>query len=79
MGQIYPDFTVLNVKKRKEYYWEHFGMMDDPSYAEKVLQKLSTYEQNGIFPGEQLIITFETRKNPLNQKQISNLIEHYFI
>ena len=52
-------------------------MMDDPSYAEKALQKLSTYEQNGIFPGEQLIITYETRKNPLSQKQVLNFIEHY--
>lgn len=77
MGKIYPDFTVLNVKKRKEYYWEHFGMMDDPSYAEKAIKKLSTYEQNGIFPGEQLIITFETRKNQLNQRQINKIIEYY--
>ena len=77
MGQIYPDFTVLNVKKRKEYYWEHFGMMDDPSYTEEALQKLTMYEQNGIFPGEQLIITYETRKNPLSQKQVLNFIEHY--
>lgn len=77
IGQIYPDFTVLNTKKRREYFWEHFGMMDDPSYAEKALKKLSTYEQNGIFPGEQLIVTFETRKNPLSQKQVLNFIEHY--
>ena len=76
-GQIYPDFTVLNVKKRKELYWEHLGMMDDPNYAEMALQRIAAYEQNCIFPGEGLIITYETRKNPLNQKLIMSMIQHY--
>lgn len=77
MGKIYPDFTVLNVKKRKEYYWEHFGMMDDPAYVEKALQKIAAYELNGIFPGEGLLITYESRKNPLNQKVVKGIIHHY--
>lgn len=34
IGTIYPDFTILNVRKRKELYWEHFGMMDVPEYCE---------------------------------------------
>ena len=29
---IYPDFLCLNVRTRQEFYWEHFGMMDDPEY-----------------------------------------------
>lgn len=77
LGQVYPDFTVLNVKKRKELYWEHLGMMDDAGYAEKALQKIAAYEQNGIYPGEGLILTYETGKNPLSQKMVMNRIEHY--
>ena len=77
VGKIYPDFTVLHVRERKELLWEHFGMMDDPAYAEKAVRKLATYEQNGIFVGEQLIVTYETRKNPINQKAIKGMIEHY--
>ena len=77
MGQVYPDFTVLNVRKRKEIYWEHLGMMDDAGYAEKALQKIAAYEQNGIYPGEGLILTHETGKNPLSRKMVMNMIEHY--
>ena len=77
IGTIYPDFTVLNVRTREVYYWEHLGMMDEETYAESALQKIWTYEQNDIFPGEKLLITHETRKNPLNQKQIQKLIMHY--
>lgn len=29
----YPDFYCLNLRTRKEYYWEHFGMMDNVEYA----------------------------------------------
>lgn len=79
MGKIYPDFTVLNIKKREEIFWEHFGMMDDPTYAEAAIKKIVTYEQNGIFPGENLICTYETKKNPINQKVVKSLIEHYLL
>lgn len=76
-GMIYPDFTVLNVRERKEMYWEHLGLMDDPAYVEKTILKISGYEKNGIFPGEQLILTYETRKNPINQKVAKLMIERY--
>ena len=33
-GTVYPDFTLLNVRERKECYLEHFGMMDDPEYSD---------------------------------------------
>lgn len=74
---VYPDFTVLNVRKRKEIYWEHLGMMDKEDYAEKAIQKIMTYQQNGYFQGENLILTFETRNNPLNQKILKMIVEHY--
>lgn len=76
-GKIHPDFTVLNVRLRKELYWEHLGMMDEPTYVEKAVQKIVSYEQNGIFPGENLILTFETRQNPINQKLVTLMIQRY--
>lgn len=76
-GTVYPDFTVLNVRTRKELYWEHFGMMDEPDYAENALQKIITYVQNGFVQGEHLIFTYETSLKPLNQKQILPLIQQF--
>ena len=77
LGQIYPDFTVLNVRTRKEFVWEHFGMMDDTIYAENAIQKIATYEQNGFFPGINLLLTYETKNNPINQKSIHLLIQEF--
>ena len=76
-GKVYPDFTVLNVRTRREIYWEHMGMMDNPVYAEKAVNKIHTYEQNGIFQGEDLLITYETSKSSLNQKGIVRMIQRY--
>lgn len=76
-GRVYPDFTVLNVRERKEIYWEHLGMMDDPNYVENALQKLALYQQNGIFSGKNLILTYETKKTPVNQKAVRLMIEEY--
>ena len=77
-GRVYPDFTLLHLKKREELYWEHFGMMDDPIYAEKAVQKITTYAQHGLFPGCNLILTFETRQVPLSQKYLLNLLQQFF-
>lgn len=77
-GKVYPDFTLLNIRERKEIYWEHLGRMADVAYAENAIQKIALYEQNNIFPGDRLILTYETQNHPLNQKQILNIIDHYF-
>ena len=77
LGKIYPDFTVLNVRERKELYFEHFGIMDNPAYAEMAVNKIQTYIQNGIFPGDKLMITYETGKKPLNQKNVKTMIHRY--
>ena len=79
IGTVYPDFTVLNKHNRKEMYWEHQGMMDNPKYVEKAISKTRNYIYSGIYPGEQLIITSETKNQPLNTWEIKNIIEHYFI
>ena len=79
IGNVYPDFTVLNVKRRKEIYWEHLGMMDDSEYVEKAMQKIASYEKNGIYTGDSLILTYETQMHPINQKQINGIIHHYLL
>lgn len=76
-GTIHPDFTVLNVKERKEYYWEHMGKMDEPEYIEKALQRINAYEKNDIFPGNRLILSHETLKYPINSRNIEKLIFQY--
>ena len=76
---IYPDFTLLNKRTRQIYYHEHFGMMDNPAYCEKALKKLALYQNNGIYPGEKLLLTFETSGSPLDLQLLSEMITKYLL
>ena len=75
--RYYPDFTVLNVRTRSTLWWEHLGMMDDPGYLERTLEKLKKYEENGIFPGEKLILTYETAESTFDSLDAQRQIRHY--
>lgn len=72
-----PDFTVLNVRLRKEFYHEHFGMMDNPVYAEKAIEKINNYQKHGIILGVQLIVTFESNNVPLDTRMIEKTIDQF--
>lgn len=76
---LYPDFTIRHPVTGQTFYWEHFGMMDDPSYCKNVASKLQLYMSNGIIPSIQLITTYETRAHPLSTSTIENIILEYFL
>ncbi len=76
-GTVYPDFTFFSKRLKKEIYWEHEGMMDNPEYATTAVKKLNSYQLNGILPGERLILTFETEKDVLNSKIVTDLVNKY--
>ena len=78
-GIVYPDFTFLSPKSGEEIYWEHNGRMDDPSYARKAVNKILLYENNQIYVGENLILTYETEQTFLNTKTIERMVEKYFV
>ena len=78
-GTIYPDFTFLSKKTRKEIYWEHEGMMDKPEYAKSAVKKIESYQRNGIHLRERLILTFETELTVLNSQIVEELVEKYLV
>lgn len=76
---IRPDFTILDLRDRKEVYFEHFGMMDDPEYLKGFMKKFSLYEMNGIFPGFRLICTFESSAQSLDTRILKKMIQVYLL
>lgn len=78
-GNVYPDFTFLSRRTGKEIYWEHEGMMDNPDYAKAAIQKIETYEKNGIICGENLILTFETSMTAINTELIKIKTHRYLL
>ncbi|MCR4776053.1 MAG: hypothetical protein K5869_06710 [Saccharofermentans sp.] len=74
-----PDFNCLNVRTRKEYYWEHLGMMGDDAYVNKNIRKIERYTLAKHFDESRLILTFETDKHPLNTRIIEEKIRRYLL
>lgn len=66
----YPDFTILDVKNRREVYLEHLGMLDDTreehNYSVKAFWKMKVYEENGMYEGKNMLYSFETGAAPLD-------------
>ncbi len=76
---IYPDFTIRHPDSGDLFYWEHFGMMDDPDYSRSAYDKLKLYTSNGIIPSINLITTYETKDHPLDMRYVEDIINHYFL
>ena len=75
----YPDFSILHVPKREVIYLEHFGLLDNEEYLAVALRKLDEYRKFGIFPGKNLLFTYETPDNPLDINGIRKMLKEICI
>ena len=74
-----PDFNCLNVRLRKDYYWEHLGMMGNDDYSDRNVSKIAKYTLADDFDETSLILTMETDRKPLNTKVIEEKIRRYLL
>lgn len=74
----FPDFTVLDVKRKRLVYHEHLGILDHDEYLKKNLKKLELYQNSGIYMDKNLIITFETQEVHFNIVRIRKMLEDIF-
>lgn len=76
---VYPDFTCLNVRTRKEFVWEHFGMIDVPEYCQNMASKMEMYLMNGFCLGKNFVMTTETHDRPLNSMMVEKMLEQLVV
>lgn len=76
---IYPDFTIRHPHTGNIFYWEHFGLIDQPNYRKKMMYKLQLFTSHQIYPSIQLLTTYETEEHPLSTRIVENMIEQYFL
>ena len=77
---MHPDFTVLNKRTRKVYYWEHFGAMSNNDYIEgNFMPKIQEYYNFGFLPGDKLLMTFESSGHPIDTTDVKRIIENYLL
>ena len=75
---LHPDFYVINPSTSQTYYWEHFGMMDDPEYVmNSFMYKNKLYSLGGLVLGKNLIATFSGGSYTIDKKTIDITIKSY--
>lgn len=72
--KLHPDFTILDVRRRKVIYWEHFGKADDENYATNAITKLAAYSSMCVDVGGDLIVTCETSGAPLDTDYVMSIL-----
>lgn len=77
----YPDFTIADAARGITIYWEHLGMLGDPTYRARWERKLSEYRQAGVLPWEDgggpngaLIQTHDDAAGGLDAGRIAELV-----
>lgn len=77
IGIVHPDFRILNVRKRKIIFWEHYGLMDDRDYRNDKMIEIEKYHKSGYVLGDNFIFTMETMKCPLSINMVDHFIRCY--
>lgn len=79
MGEIHPDFIVLNKRTGQLFIWEHFGKVGDWSYSNDMVKRIEAYHFNGYYEGKNLIYTLESSKMPFGKKDAKRMVEQYLL
>ena len=67
-------FVVSKLDRRRTYYWEHCGMMDDPEYRRRFGEKMEAYRAEGYREGKDLIVTYEDRNSGLDTLEMLTVL-----
>lgn len=80
VGKItyHPDFQIMHPLTCEIFYWEHFGKIDDPEYAQKLVDKIESYAEIGIISGLNFTTTYECYNKPLSMLTVNRNIELLF-
>ena len=74
----YPDFTLLKVKTKEEFYFEHLGRLDLASYRTDNFIKMDEYRASGIYLGKNLLVSYEVGESPLDLRGIRKMLKEIF-
>ena len=68
---IHPDFFI-KMNDGRYYYWEHLGMLTDPTYRKNWRERFEIYKNNGDY--ERVITTDEL--NGISDERIESVIHN---
>lgn len=76
---IYPDFALRRSNDGHVMFWEHFGLINDSNYREKMYRKLSEYSQCGLTLWDNLITTSDLPEGGIDTSLIRKIINVFIL
>lgn len=70
----YPDFEI-RLSRDRVVFWEHLGLMDNDDYVRRSKLKIRRAFDNGIWPGNDLILSLEDEARPLDINRVLAQVE----
>ena len=74
-----PDFMIERPKDGKIIFWEHIGKVNDADYMEGCRRKFAAYEDVGIVPWDNLIITYDQANGGVNERLIDAMVQGWLL
>ena len=81
----YPDFTAEEPATGVTVYWEHLGMLSNPTYEKRWTEKLKWYKKMGLEPNgpknakdERLVTSQNRHDGAINSAQIRQQVRDVF-
>ena len=74
-----PDFTIKRPRDGMIFYWEHIGDVNDEDYMAGNEHKFERYEEYGIVPWKNLIVTYDFENGGVNVPLIEAMIHAWLL
>ena len=73
---LVPDFEIKRKSSSDLIYWEHCGMTNNEKYMKHHKWKMELYEQNGIVPWKNLIVTYDDGDGLIDMRVVTSEIKN---
>ena len=76
---IYPDFVIRRKRDGKIFIWEHFGLISNDEYRQKMYRRLEELHEAGFNLWENLLISFDSMEGSIDVDFAEKIINLYLM
>ena len=76
---IYPDFVIRRKRDGKIFIWEHFGLISNDEYRQKMYRRLEELHEAGFNLWDNLLISFDSVEGSIDVDFAEKIINLYLM
>lgn len=76
---IYPDFVIRRKRDGKIFIWEHFGLICNDEYRQKMYRKIAELHEAGFNPWDNLLMSFDSEDGSIDIDFIEKMVNLYLM